>query len=103
MNNPKIFVATFAMACVILFALLKLAPSSQPKTIDGVVTNQTLTQSLDGHRLFLNVTTSEQQELLVQADPKMNCPAGSKVVIEQESAFVSDLHSYRLVECLPQQ
>lgn len=103
MNNPKIFVAAFVVSCIILFVLLKLAPSSQPETIDGVVTNQTLTQSLDGHRLFLNVTTSEQQELLVQADPKMKCPTGSKVVIEQESAFISDLHSYQLVECLPQQ
>ncbi len=103
MNNPKIFVAAFAVSCLILFALLKLVPISQPETFDGVVTNQTLTQSLDGHRLFLNVTTNEQQELLVQADPKMSCPTGSKVVIAQESALISDLHSYRLVECLPQQ
>lgn len=99
MNSPKVFVTAFAVLALILVALLTLSPNPSSLVIDGVVTNQTLTQSLDGHRRFINVTTSDKQSLLIQIDPLNDCPTGSNVTIKSESSLFSEVSSYQLVTC----
>ncbi|MFM2586736.1 hypothetical protein [Vibrio sp. TBV020] len=101
MNSPKVFIAAFCFTALILLTLLKLFPATQSTKIEGTVVNQTLTQSLDGHRRFLNITTSNNQGILIQTDPKVDCPKGSKVTIKQESGLISSVSSYQLVKCLP--
>lgn len=103
MNSPKIFIAAFCFVSLILIALLSVTPDTQSSQIQGVVLNQTLTQSLDGHRRFINIITSDEEELLIQADPKVDCPKGSNVTVKQESGLIGGIDSYQLVKCLPLQ
>lgn len=101
MNSPKVFIAAFCFATLILVALLAFKPTTEQTLINGVVVSQTLTQSLDGHRKFINIITSENQKLLIQADPKTDCPKGSNITVKLESGLISGIDSYQLVKCIP--
>lgn len=101
MNSPKIFIAAFCFVTLILVALLAFKPKTEHTLINGVVVSQTLTQSLDGHRKFINIVISDNQELLIQADPKTDCPKGSNITVKQESGLISGIDSHQLVKCIP--
>ena len=99
MNSPKYYLATLTLACVLLALLLgKKMPNNE--RFEGIVVSQTLTQSLDGHRLFLNIKTKQQQLVLIQVDPKTDCPDGSDVYIVQKQSLFSDIVTYKLVQCI---
>lgn len=97
MNSPKYYLAALALACVLLALLLGIKTPNN-EHFEGIVVSQTLTQSLDGHRLFLNIKT-KQQLVLVQVDPKTDCPDGSEVYIVQKQSLFSDIVTYQLVQC----
>lgn len=99
MNNPKIYLAVFAVSCLVLFGLIKLFPSKQAENFKSVVLAQTLTQSLDGHRRYIQIETEAPDALLVQIDPLIDCPQGSTVEVSKQSNLLSDTYTYKLVKC----
>lgn len=99
MNNPKVFTLILIFTFVLLVAVLKLRPEKPVVTIRATVINQTLTQSLDGHRRFLTVVTDELKQHVVTIDPKQDCPEGSIVELKSENSLLSNLTSYQLVKC----
>lgn len=99
MNNPKVFTLVLIFTFVLLIVVLTLRPEKQSVTIRATVISQTLTQSLDGHRRYLNVITDAQQQHMVATDPKLDCPEGSLVVLESKQSLSSTLTSYQLVQC----
>ncbi|NVD07843.1 hypothetical protein FCU94_13210 [Vibrio sp. JPW-9-11-11] len=98
MDTPKIFLATLAVACVVLVTLLWLK-TDHGQQFNGRVLSQTVTQSLDGHRRYLKVT-SPQGELMLQVAATIDCPAGSEVAIEQRQSLFSKVNSFHLIRCL---
>ncbi|TFH90192.1 hypothetical protein [Vibrio ouci] len=100
MNNPKVFTLILIFTFVLLIVVLKLRPEKQSVTIRATVISQTLTQSLDGHRRFVNVVTEDQQQFLIPTDPKLDCPKGSVVLLESKQSLSSTLTSYQLIQCL---
>ncbi|WP_194437129.1 hypothetical protein [Vibrio fluminensis] len=103
MNNPKIFLIAFLFACLMLTSVLLLKPKQTTQTIQATVTSQTLTQSLDGHRRYLNVITSEQSSMLVTSPAQTDCPQGSTVELDVESTLLQRDKSYRFKACYPKQ
>lgn len=98
MDKPKTFLTMLALACALLVALLWFK-TDQTQQLQGKVLSQTLTQSLDGHRRFLKISLT-QGELIVQVDPKIECPEGSTVIIEQRQSLFNDVSTFHLVNCL---
>ncbi|MBA5764424.1 hypothetical protein H2O73_18875 [Vibrio sp. 404] len=103
MNNPRIFIVAFFIACLILAITLWLLSSQSPVTIQGTVISQTLTQSLDGHRRYLNVMTDDNQTLLITSPATVECPKGSRISLELESTLFQQQSRYRFKACYRQQ
>ncbi|WP_225874479.1 hypothetical protein [Vibrio atypicus] len=103
LNNPKIFLTAFAVSCLTLLLMLYLQPEASIKRFTATVTSQTLTQSLDGHRRYLNVVTEDGEPLLIQSDPKLDCPKQSQVLIEQENNSFTKVNSYQVIKCYQHQ
>ncbi|WP_244896794.1 hypothetical protein [Vibrio panuliri] len=101
MNNPKIFLIAFAIACSLLAGLLLLKPNESPRTVEARVVSQTLTQSLDGHRRYLNVVTQDNQALLITSPAQTDCPKGSIVLLEAETTLIQQQTNYRFQTCYP--
>ncbi len=99
MNQPKRYLAVFALACVLLVFLLMLSPKRTPQTVSGKLLAQTLTQSLDGHRRYLNVQLSDGQTILVNAPPTTDCAEDADVVLIAERNAMSSEHFYRFKSC----
>lgn len=103
MNSPKVFLAALFICAVLLYTATSLIGDHASTTINATVNSQTLTQSLDGHRRYLNVITEHQQQLLIQAPANIDCPEKSQVVIKEQPALLSDVKSYQLIRCLAAQ
>jgi|GEM_PF-1166842 len=103
MNNPKVFLTAMLLLCLVFAATVLFLPANSSSTVTGTVVSQTLTQSLDGHRRYLNVVTDNNQSLLLQSDPKIDCPKDSHVTIQQEQSFFSDHVSYTVIKCFQSQ
>ncbi|GAK84887.1 hypothetical protein JCM19238_2467 [Vibrio ponticus] len=103
MNNPKIFLIAFFIACLMLVSLLLLTPKQTTQTLQATVISQTLTQSLDGHRRYLNVITPDQRTLLISSPASIDCPQGSDVEVDVESTLFQSEETYRFKTCYPKQ
>ncbi len=99
MNNPKIYLIALLLCSLLLVVVLWFQPQPKAELIKATVLSQTLTQSLDGHRRYLNVVTEHNQSLLVQSDAKIDCPKDSRVTIQQEQSVFSDVISYTVIKC----
>lgn len=99
MNNPKIYLIALFTCSLLLAFVLWLKPQPQAELINAKVISQTLTQSLDGHRRYLNVVTDQNHTILVQLDAKVDCPKDSQVTIQQEQSLFSDVLSYTVIKC----
>ncbi|MFB9218033.1 hypothetical protein [Vibrio sinaloensis] len=99
MNNPRVFLIAFFVSIALLVTLLMLKPQRTPERLLAVVTSQTLTQSLDGQRKYLNVTTESGESLLIPFRAQLDCPESSKVTIEKKQGFFSGVVSYTVLEC----
>ncbi len=99
MNNPKIYLVALLFCSLVLVITLWLKPQFNSETIQATVISQTLTQSLDGHRRYLNVETEHAQNLLVQSDAKIDCPEGSTVTLKQQAGVFSNVVSYAVIKC----
>lgn len=99
MNNPKIYLVALLLSSLVLVMALWLKPQFNSETIQATVISQTLTQSLDGHRRYLNVKTDDARSLLVQSDAKIDCPEGSTVALKQQTGFFSNVVSYTVLKC----
>lgn len=100
MNNPKVYLTVFFTTCLILYALLKLSPRQDNTSFQAEVVSQTLTQSLDGHRRYLQVMTERGERHLIQSDPLIDCPKGSTVLVALDSNLFADTESLKFVRCL---
>ncbi|MGF1908438.1 hypothetical protein L4C38_03235 [Vibrio kasasachensis] len=103
MNNPKIFIFAFLIACLALISLLWLSPEKNVQGIQGTVVSQTLTQSLDGHRRYLNVITDDNQTLLIPSPATVDCPKGSRIALELESTIFQQQNHYQFKACFRQE
>lgn len=101
MNNPKIYLAVFALSCLILFGLLKFSPSQKVTRLQAQVVSQTTTQSLDGHRRYLQIKTTDDALHLIQSDPLIDCPENSTVTVATEKHLFSNSPSFKFVRCVP--
>ena len=99
MNNPKIFLAALITLSLVLALLLFLLPSEQNTSIKGVVVSQTVTQSLDGQRRYLNVQLDTGNTILVTAPAASTCPEGSIIVLKEEPNNFGISSSYRFSSC----
>ncbi|WP_216607603.1 hypothetical protein [Vibrio tubiashii] len=99
MNNPKIFLAALFTLTLVLALLLFLLPSEQNTSIKGVVVSQTVTQSLDGQRRYLNVQLDTGNTVLVTAPAASTCPEGSSIVLQEEPNKFGKSSSYRFSSC----
>ncbi|MDC5819380.1 hypothetical protein OPW19_06010 [Vibrio europaeus] len=99
MNNPKIFLAALIALSLVLALLLFLLPPTQNKSIHGVVVSQTITQSLDGQRRYLNVQLDRGDTVLVTAPTASTCPEGSIIVLQEEPNKFVKSSSYRFSSC----
>jgi hypothetical protein len=101
MNNPKTYLTVFALCCLVLWGLLKLSPSQKDNTFQAQVVSQTTTQSLDGHRRYLQIETPDEELHLIQSDPLIDCPENSTATIAIESHLFSNRTSFKFVRCIP--
>ncbi|KOO15956.1 hypothetical protein AKJ18_07350 [Vibrio xuii] len=99
MNNPKTYFIVLLLCSLLVLVILWLKPDTKPELFQARVVSQTLTQSLDGHRRYLNVITDNNQSLLLQSDPKLDCPKDSHITIQQDQSFFSDHVSYTVIKC----
>lgn len=99
MNSPKIFIATLFLLVALLAVLLYLTPNEPQKRIQAKVVTQTLTQSLDGHRKYLNVQLADGKQLLLSIPPKTDCPTGSIVELSTKNSVATDDTRYEFVQC----
>ncbi|WP_117234158.1 hypothetical protein [Vibrio maerlii] len=101
MNNPKTLIAAFIVACILLYTVLKLFQSESNETVTATVVSQTLTQSLDGHRRYLNIKTSDGEIALLTIPPSQDCPEGSQVKLSKQSYQATDKPTMRFISCHP--
>lgn len=99
MNNPKVFIATFFLLNALLAALLYLIPDEPQERVQAKVVTQTLTQSLDGHRKYLNVQLADGTQQLLSIPPRTDCPAGSIVELSRKNSIATDETRYEFVQC----
>lgn len=99
MNNPKIFLAALLLLSLVLLGLIALNKPKQTTRVQALVLTQTLTQSLDGNRRFLNIEFSDGDQTMISIPPQTECPANSIVELDKKSALFSDAISYRYVQC----
>ncbi len=103
MNHPKGFISTLLLGALALYVLTWLMRDRPSTEVRAIVDSQTVTQSLDGNRRFLNVTTESQQQLLIQVPANIDCPHLSQVIIQQQQTLLSDSMSYQLIRCVAAQ
>ncbi|WP_367989801.1 hypothetical protein AB2S62_21565 [Vibrio sp. NTOU-M3] len=101
MNSPKVYLAML-MAAVIVLTILSF--SLQQKNVhefNAKVTANTLTQSLDGQRRYLNIITQTNEPLLIHVVASLYCPVGSDVRIQKETTSFGD-EVYKVLHCNPE-
>ncbi|WP_333699791.1 hypothetical protein [Vibrio hepatarius] len=101
MNSPKVFIATLFLLIALLAALFYLMPDEPQERLQAEVVTQTLTQSLDGHRKYLNVQLADGSQQLLSIPPRIDCPAGSIVELSTKMPITADKARYELVQCKP--
>lgn len=101
MNNPKIFLTALVTLSLALILLIYLLSPTQNRSINGVVVSQTVTQSLDGQRRYLNVQLDNGDTVLVTAPTSTPCPKGSVISLLKEQNVISKSSNYRFSSCLP--
>ncbi|WP_235431360.1 hypothetical protein [Vibrio sp. VPAP30] len=101
MNNPKVFLTALLILSFILVLLVLTLPTSHTSSIKGVVVSQTVTQSLDGRRRYLNVQLDTGQTTLVTAPIASDCPEGSIITLHEERSSLHTSGNYRFFSCLP--
>lgn len=99
MNSPKIYLTLFLVSIVALFSLITLSPHSSNETITAKVISQTLTQSLDGHRRFVNIETEHGESDLISIPPQIDCPQGSTILLAQTKLALSPKLKYQFLDC----
>ncbi|WP_253817190.1 hypothetical protein, partial [Vibrio coralliilyticus] len=99
MNNPKIFLAALLLLSLVLLGLIAINKPKQTTRVQALVLTQTLTQSLDGNRRFLNIEFSDGDQTMISIPPQTECPANSIVELDKKSALFSDAIGYRYIQC----
>jgi len=101
MNNPKVFLTALLFFSISLFLFTSLLPENQPTPIKATVISHTITQSLDGHRHYLNVELQSGEIVLISAPTGVDCPQGSLVTLFNEGGAFGIGSRYRFVSCIP--
>ncbi|UUM32509.1 hypothetical protein [Vibrio japonicus] len=101
MDNPKIYLATFILSILVLTLVIFIQPKDNGEVDSGIVISQTLTQSLDGHRRYLNVRTQHDKLILIQAPEATQCPKGYNVTFKVKQDPATAITSYKFVSCSP--
>ncbi|MCC2521414.1 hypothetical protein [Vibrio coralliilyticus] len=99
MNNPKIFLAALLLLSLVLLGLIALNKPKQTTKVQALVLTQTLTQSLDGNRRFLNIEFSDGDQTMISIPPQTECPPNSIVELYKKSSLFSDAIGYRYIQC----
>ncbi|CAM3229186.1 hypothetical protein [Vibrio neptunius] len=99
MNNPKIFLAALLLLALVLLGLIAINKPKQTTRVQALVLTQTLTQSLDGNRRFLNIEFGDGGQTMISIPPQTECPVNSIVELDKKSSPFSDAISYRYVQC----
>ncbi|WP_122046274.1 hypothetical protein [Vibrio atlanticus] len=92
---------------LLLFLTYFPMTSSTGERIQATVISNTLTQSLDGHRRYLTVETSDNElseknkteTFRVSIPPTTDCPIDSIVVLDTLNNQITGQSSYQFIHC----
>ncbi|WP_295891030.1 hypothetical protein [uncultured Vibrio sp.] len=104
MNNPKVFLLLFALASVVLFGLIKLSETwhqgdTSNQTIESTVLNNTLTQSIDGHRRYLTLAVDGKDPVVISVSPSIQCGVGRTALISTVETLLPQKKQYKYLSC----
>lgn len=100
MTAQQSYLACLFAAIVLLIAVL-FSPFNEKSSeeISALVTANTLTQSLDGHRRYLTVQLANDQRVRVSVPTTVECPVNSTVLLEQSNTFSETATTLKYVSC----